>query len=78
MYVSIDALNIKETGNKALIKWIINRGDFKEKIDYDTLPTILPIDIFNGRKYRVLNIYDVNMNPYDGFACEGFIEIEFI
>lgn len=75
---SIDGLNIKKNGNKRIIRWNINRNDFQEKIPEELLPSILPIDIFNGKKYKVLKIYDINGNPYNGFVCDGFIEIELI
>ncbi|GEM_PF-6503745 len=78
MHVYIDALNIKKDGNKRTIHWTIKRNDFKGEITYEVLPTILPIDIFEGKKYKVLKIYDDNNKPYDGFACSGFIEIEFV
>lgn len=75
---SIDVLNIKKIGKKRIIKWKINRNDFQEKIPEESLPKILPIDIFNKKKYKILKIYDINGNSYDGFVCDGFIEIELI
>lgn len=77
MHISINITGSKKVGNKYRINWRLFRNGFSDEIPPKELASLLPLDLFQGKKYRVSNVYDINMNPYDGFACEGFAEIEF-
>ncbi len=77
MYIKVDITGSKKVGNKYLIKWLLFRNGDSGEVPSKELASSLPLGLFQVKKYMVSNVYDINMNPYDGFACEGFAEVEF-